>query len=71
LLAEVINKTNNIPVPFDLYITTNTEEKKNYISTYLLKNTKANKYEILITQNKGRDVIPFLIQLKDVWNNYK
>ena len=28
LLAEVVNKTNNIPLSFDLYITTNDEEKK-------------------------------------------
>ena len=27
----IINKTNNIPVPFDLFITTNTEEKNQKI----------------------------------------
>ena len=71
LLAEVVNKTNNIPVPFDLYITTNTYTKKTFIQKYLYSTTKANKYEILITQNKGRDIIPLLIQLKDIWRNYK
>ena len=71
LLSEVINKTNNIPVPFDLYITTDTKEKKYYIEDYLKRNTRAKKYEILITQNKGRDVIPFLKQTKDIWDNYK
>ena len=71
LLSEVVEKTNNIPVPFDLYITTNTKEKKSYIEDYLKKNTKANKYEVLITENKGRDVIPFLKQTIDIWDNYK
>ena len=71
LLPDVINKSNNMPVPFDLYITTNTEEKKELIENYLKNNTKANKYEILITENKGRDVIPFLKQLKDIFKNYK
>ena len=71
LIPEIINKTNNIPVPFDFYITTNTREKKNVIENYLNNNTKSNKYEILITQNKGRDIIPCLIQLKDVIMNYK
>ena len=71
LLNEVVNKTNNIPVPFDLYITTNTNEKKIFIENYLNKNTKANKFEVLITQNKGRDIIPLLTQLKDIWRNYK
>ena len=71
LLADVVNKSNNIPVPFDLYITTDTKEKKNFIEDYLKKNTNANKYEVLIIENKGRDVIPFLIQIKDIWENYK
>ena len=61
LLEEIISKVNNIPVPFDLYITTNTQEKKEFIENYLKLNNKANKYEILITPNKGRDVIPCLI----------
>ena len=71
LLADIVNKSNNIPVPFDLYITTNTKEKKNVIDNFLKNNTKANKYEVLITENKGRDVIPFLKQIKDIWENYK
>ena len=71
LLQEIINKTNNIPVPFDLYITTNTQQKKIYIENFLKENSIANKYEILITPNKGRDVIPFLIQLKDILMKYK
>ena len=71
LLEEIISKVNNIPVPFDLYITTNTQEKKEFIENYLKLNNKANKYEILITPNKGRDVIPCLIQLKDIIMKYK
>ena len=34
-------------------------------------NSTANKYEILIIDNKGRDVISFLIQLKNVVSKYK
>ena len=30
-----------------------------------------NKYEITILENKGRDVIPFLTQIKKVYKNYK
>ena len=71
LLQEIINKTNNIPVPFDLYITIKYKEKKDFIEIYLKNQTKSNKFEILITKNKGRDVIPFLIQLKDILKKYK
>ena len=31
LLEEIVEKVNNIPVPYDLYITTNTQDKKIYI----------------------------------------
>ena len=71
LIGEIINKTNNIPVPYDLYITTNSKDKKNIIEYYVKINSNANKYEILIIDNKGRDVIPFLIQLKNVIFKYK
>jgi len=71
LINEVINNTNNIPVKFDLYITTNTKEKKIFLEEYVKKNSKANKYEILIVENKGRDVYPLIFQLKNVINKYK
>ena len=71
LLTEIIEKTNNIPVPFDLYITSDTQEKKNYIENQLKTHSKANKFQVLITQNKGRDVIPLLIQLKNILMKYK
>ena len=71
LLSEIINKTNNIPVPFDLYITTDNPEKKIYIQKNLRTYSKASKFQVLTTPNKGRDVIPCLIQLKDVIMKYK
>ena len=71
LLSEIIEKTNNMPVPFDLYITTDTLEKKQIIDNDLKISSRANKYQILITPNKGRDVIPCLIQLKDILIKYK
>ena len=71
LLSEIIYKTNNIPFHFDLYITTDTQEKKAYIENNLKAHSKANKFQVLITPNKGRDVIPCLIQLKDILMKYK
>ena len=71
LLNDIVNKTNNIPAKFDLYITTDTEEKKKIIEDYIQKETKATKYEILVVENKGRDVLPLLNQFKTVMNKYK
>ena len=56
---------------FDLFISTDSEIKKEYIYNYVLNHSKADKYEIKIMNNKGRDVLPLLIQLKRKIKNYK
>jgi len=71
LLNEVINYTNNIPIKYDLYITTTSYEKKIIIEEYIRNYSKANKYEIIIVKNKGRDVLPLIIQLKEQIKKYK
>ena len=71
LINEIINKTNNIPVKYDLYISTNSEEKKKIIEQNIKNYSKSNKYEIKIIKNKGRDVLPFLIQLQSKSKKYK
>ena len=71
LIHEIVNKTNNIPIKFDLYITTITNQKKNIIERYVQKYSKANKYEVQIVENKGRDVLPFITQMRNIIKNYK
>ena len=36
-----------------------------------MKKSKVNKYEILVVENRGRDVLPLMVQLKDKINKYK
>ena len=71
LIEEIINKTNNIPVKFDLLITVNSPEIYIYLKNYIIKFSKANDYEILIVENKGRDILPFLSQIKFKFKFYK
>lgn len=71
LIEIIIDKTNNIPKKFDLFITTTTLFKKKIIEKYVQKKSLANKYEIKIISNKGRDVLPFIIQMKEIFKNYK
>jgi len=71
LITEIINKTNNIPIKFDLFITTISFLKKNIIEEYIKKYSLANKYEIKIVENKGRDIIPFIMQMKNKVKKYK
>ena len=68
---EIINKTNNIPVQFDLYVTTVSESKKLYIEQIIQKYSNASKYTINIVENKGRDVLPFITQMKNHYKKYK
>ena len=70
LMIEIINKLNLISFKYDLFISTISKEKKDYIKKCLL-NSNANKYEIKIFENKGRDVYPFIAQMKNKYKLYK
>ena len=71
LIEEIINKTNNIPVKFDLFITITSTKIYNNLEYYIKQFSKANQFEILIVENKGRDVLPFLSQIKHKFKKYK
>ena len=71
LIIEMFNKINNLPVKFDLFISTISIEIKNIIIKYIKKYSKSNKYEVIIVKNKGRDILPLLIQLKTKIKQYK
>jgi rhamnosyltransferase len=61
---------NDTDVNFDLYITTDTPEKKDAIHNYLKNQACFSKLkEIIITETHGRDVIPWL-SIKDRLNQY-
>ena len=71
LIQDIINKTNNIPVKFDLYITIVFPDIYNNLTNYIKKFSKVNNFEILIVENKGRDMLPFLKQMKTKFRQYK
>ena len=72
LMPELINKINNIPIKFDLYISVNSNKVRDKIFNYINNSeSKLNYLEINIYKNKGRDVLPFLKQLKDKFKMYK
>ena len=71
LIEDIINKTNNIQVKFDLYITIPSQSIYNKLEENIKQYSKADYYEILIVENKGRDVLPFLKQFKSKYKSYK
>ena len=71
LIQDIINKTNNIPVKFDLYFTITSPKIKNKLEKYIKIFSKTNYFEILIVENKGRDILPFLKQITTKFKFYK
>ena len=54
-------------VKFDLYITTDTYKKMEYIQNYVKNYSKANNYYIIkVVDNSKKDVFPLLIQMKEI-----
>ena len=67
LLEEFLNQFEYFHFPYDLFLTTDSEEKKCEIQSILDK--KGKEAKIYITGNRGRDVIPML-KLKDELSSY-
>ena len=72
MIGELLQYTENIPQTYNLYVTTENDVAKISIETYLSdfqakNNCALNFYEVRVAeQNRGRDIAPLLISLKDV-----
>lgn len=70
-LDEIIDNINHIPYPYDCFISTDDEKKKKIIEAKFATRCTAKNVNVAVMVNRGRDVAPLLVQLKDVINNYK
>lgn len=70
LLDEIKNHLANIPYNFDLYITTDTEEKRNFI-TGAFTGWKHGKVRVKTFENRGRDIAPKLLAWPQVYEAYE
>ena len=70
-LEETIENLNYIPYPFDCYVSTDTEGKQKVIEEIMNDTCKAQHVFVQVYQNRGRDVGPFLVQMHEVYNQYK
>ena len=72
LLHEIIKNLNYIPFPFCCYISTDTDEKVKIIHDEFNKKLKSvSTYNVMKVTNRGRDVAPFLEQMRNCINNYE
>lgn len=70
LLGEIIEQLNRIPYSFDLFITTDTNQKRCAMLPMVQKTCRCRKVEILVLPNRGRDVAPFLAQMAPKLDRY-
>lgn len=69
LLEESYHYVASMPQNSDIYLTTDTEKKKEAIEKVFAK-LPCNKLEVRVIQNRGRDVSSLLVGVKDVIMQY-
>ena len=69
LLEDSLNWASAMPPTADVYITTNTEAKKQAIED-VFKKLECNHLEVRVIENRGRDVSSLLVGVKDILFNY-
>lgn len=71
LLDEMLEAVNNIEYPFDCYVSTDTEEKRQIIEEKFIPFCNAENSVVEVLENRGRDVAPFIQQIAPVIKQYK
>lgn len=69
LIEECLSYAAAMPDTADIYITTNTEDKKKQIEKSFSR-LACHRLDIRIVPNKGRDVAPFLVEFAEVYKQY-
>lgn len=70
LAPEIAAYVENVPVEFDLFVSTDSQEKNSSIRKAFEGNPRLKKVEIIATGNQGRDVLPLIAQMSPHINEY-
>jgi len=70
ICAEIVGYLKNIPFAIDCYVSTDSEEKKRAIQEAFFGLGKGT-VEVRLCPNRGRDIAPKLIAMKDVYDRYE
>lgn len=70
LAPEIATHVENVPIDFDLFVTTDSQEKIPSIRKAFEDNPRMKKIEIIAAGNRGRDVLPFIAQMSPHINEY-
>ncbi|MEZ5985951.1 MAG: rhamnan synthesis F family protein [Hyphomonas sp.] len=61
MAEEISGWLNNIPYPFDLLVSTDTEEKRSELERSLAGIRALNQMDVRVVENRGRDIAPLLV----------
>lgn len=68
LLPELLYQTQNIGQAFTCYITTDSEKKAAAIRVLFTKHPLISSFKVIVTPNRGRDIAPWVIEMKPYSN---
>lgn len=67
-VPELLGYAANIPVPYDIIVTTDTAEKKQRIEDIIVAQVPGAKFDVrLLAENRGRDMSALFIACRDVF----
>ena len=70
-IVGIIDKTNNIPLNFDLFIFVNNKLNIDRINRYIQINTKATHFELEVCFNPRKDLLYLLYEFQNKFKKYK
>ena len=70
LAPEIREYIENIPAPYQLFVTTDTREKAECIAVSMAGVTNAHAIDIRVVPNRGRDIGPMLVELGEVLSGF-
>lgn len=70
VMGKIIEQLNYIPFDCDIFISTDTPQKQQFIKNSFAQKCKHKNVTVEIFENKGRDVLPFILQMQNRYNHY-
>jgi len=70
LIDEILFYINQIPYRFDCYLSTDSEEKAAILRKEFISRCQAQTVNVFVAENRGRDVMPLLVQMKPYLDRY-
>ncbi|MFZ1382863.1 MAG: rhamnan synthesis F family protein [Scrofimicrobium sp.] len=72
MLAQILKYAGNVPDPVELFVTTNTEEKRQELESILKGQDRLATWQVrVVTTNRGRDVSALLVDCEDILRDPK